>query len=165
MISLAAQCGRGPDRVNDLKNLRSLRGWDQDVPALLAAIGENAGRSSGDHLRDGAGEPVPPTLPQPLRAVMALRAGAMDHTLRCAAGDGHVPVMIGSGYFAEDGFHPASQGYRAWAGELAGPVAGPRTVSLGVVTRRGDAPDGHNGRLAARIQGLDSAGGSGAPAA
>jgi GDSL-like lipase/acylhydrolase family protein len=29
--------------VNDLKNLRSLRDWDQDVPALLAAIGETTG--------------------------------------------------------------------------------------------------------------------------
>jgi lysophospholipase L1-like esterase len=51
----------------------------------------------------------------------------MDHTLRRAAGDGHVPVnppMIGSGFFAEDGFHPSSQGYRARAGELAGPPPG-----------------------------------------
>jgi lysophospholipase L1-like esterase len=49
----------------------------------------------------------------------------MDHTLRRAAGNGHVPVnprMIGSGFFARDGFHPSSQGYHAWAGELAGPV-------------------------------------------
>jgi lysophospholipase L1-like esterase len=42
------------------------------------------------------------------------------------AGDRHVPVdpaMIGDGFFAEDGFHPSSRGYRAWAGALAGPVA------------------------------------------
>jgi lysophospholipase L1-like esterase len=31
--------------------------------------------------------------------------------------------MIGSGFFAADGFHPSSKGYRAWAGELAGPVS------------------------------------------
>jgi lysophospholipase L1-like esterase len=60
-----------------------------------------------------------------MRAVLALPARAMDHTLRRAAGNGHVPVnprMIGSGFFARDGFHPSSQGYHAWAGELAGPV-------------------------------------------
>jgi lysophospholipase L1-like esterase len=67
-----------------------------------------------------------PALPQPVRAVMAMRARATHRTLRSAAGDGHVPVsprMIGSGFFAEDGFHPSSRGYLPWAGELAGPVA------------------------------------------
>jgi lysophospholipase L1-like esterase len=67
-----------------------------------------------------------PALPQPMRAVMALRAQAMDHVLRRAAGDRHVPVdpdIIGDDFFAEDGFHPSSQGYRAWAHELAKPVA------------------------------------------
>jgi lysophospholipase L1-like esterase len=67
-----------------------------------------------------------PALPQPMRAVMALRARAMDHVLRRLAGDRHVPVdpqIIGNGFFAEDGFHPSSSGYRAWAGQLAGPVA------------------------------------------
>ena len=31
--------------------------------------------------------------------------------------------MISSGFFAEDGFHPSTSGYRAWAAQLAGPVA------------------------------------------
>ncbi|HEY5986276.1 MAG TPA: hypothetical protein VIV12_07870 [Streptosporangiaceae bacterium] len=54
-------------------------------------------------------------VPQPMRAVMALRARAMDHALRRAAGDGYLLVntqMIGRGFSAEDGFHPSSQGYR-----------------------------------------------------
>jgi lysophospholipase L1-like esterase len=111
--------------VNDLKNLRRLRDWDQDVPALLGAINDLTG---GVPVIVSGMAPVSqfPALPQPMRAVMALRARAMDHTLRRAAGDRHVPVnprMIGSGFFAEDGFHPSSQGYRAWADELAGPVA------------------------------------------
>jgi lysophospholipase L1-like esterase len=110
--------------VNDLKNLRSLRAWDQDVLALLAAISETTG---GVPLIVSGMAPVSrfPALPQPMRAVLALRARAMDHTLRRAADDRHVPVslrMIGSGFFAEDGFHPSSRGYRAWADELAGPV-------------------------------------------
>jgi lysophospholipase L1-like esterase len=110
--------------VNDLKNLRRLRDWDHDVPALLAAIAET---TSGAPVVVSGMAPVRlfPVLPQPMRAAMAVRARAMDHVLRQAAGDRHVPVdpaMIGDGFFAEDGFHPSSRGYRAWAGALAGPV-------------------------------------------
>jgi lysophospholipase L1-like esterase len=67
-----------------------------------------------------------PALPQPMRAVMAVRVRAMDQVLRRAAGDRRVPVdpqIVGSGFFAGDGFHPSSSGYRAWAGHLAGPIA------------------------------------------
>lgn len=111
--------------VNDLKNLRPLRDWDHDVGALLAAIDEMTGEA---RVVVSGMAPVSrfPALPQPMRAVMALRARAMDHTLRRVGGDGYVPVnaqMIGGGFFAEDGFHPSSQGYRAWAGQLAGPVS------------------------------------------
>jgi lysophospholipase L1-like esterase len=111
--------------INGLKNLRPLRGWDHDVAALLAAIGQATGRVP---VIVSGMAPVSrfPALPQPVRAVLALRASAMDHALRRVAGDGHVPVnpqMIGSGFFAADGFHPSSKGYRAWAGELAGPVS------------------------------------------
>jgi lysophospholipase L1-like esterase len=69
-----------------------------------------------------------PALPQPMRAVMAVRARAMDYVLRRPAGDRHIPVdpqIIGSGFFAEDGFHPSSSGYRAWAGPVAQAVASP----------------------------------------
>jgi lysophospholipase L1-like esterase len=111
--------------VNDLKNMRRLRDWDHDIPALLAAIGETAG---GVPVIVCGMAPVSrfPALPQPMRAVLAVRARAMDHTLHRVAAGRHVPVdpqMIGSGFFAEDGFHPSSQGYRAWADALAGPVA------------------------------------------
>lgn len=110
--------------VNDLKNLRRLRDWDRDVAALLSAIGETTG---GVPVIVSGMAPVSrfPALPQPMRAVMALRARAMDRTLQREAGERHVPVtprVIGNGFFAGDGFHPSSQGYRAWAGELAGPV-------------------------------------------
>ena len=109
--------------VNDLKNLRRLRDWDRDVPALLAAIRE----ATGAAVVVCGMAPVSrfPALPQPMRAAMAVRARAMDHVLRQAAGGRHVPVdpqMIGDGFFAEDGFHPSSRGYRAWADALAGPV-------------------------------------------
>jgi lysophospholipase L1-like esterase len=111
--------------VNDLKNLRRLRDWDRDVPALLAAID---GMTGGCPVIVSGMAPVSrfPALPQPMRAVMALRARAMDHVLRRVAGDRHVPVdpqAILNGFFAADGFHPSSAGYRAWAAGLAGPVA------------------------------------------
>jgi lysophospholipase L1-like esterase len=57
---------------------------------------------------------------------MAVRATAMDRVLRQAGRGRHVPVdpsIIDSGFFAADGFHPSSAGYRAWADVLAGPVA------------------------------------------
>jgi lysophospholipase L1-like esterase len=111
--------------VNDLKGLRPLRAWDRDVAALLAAVEQTTG---GAAVIVCAMAPVGrfPALPQPMRAVMAMRAVAMDHTLRRLAGSRHVradPAIIGPGFFAEDGFHPSGQGYRDWAGELAGPVA------------------------------------------
>jgi lysophospholipase L1-like esterase len=110
--------------VNDLKNLRRLRDWDRDVPALLAAIDQRVGKVP---VIVSGMAPVSrfPALPQPMRATMAVRARAMDGLLRRVAGDRHVPVdpqIIGNGFFAEDGFHPSSSGYRAWADELAGPV-------------------------------------------
>ncbi len=135
--------------VNDLKGLRPLRAWDRDVAALLAAIDQTTGdqttgdQTTGDQTTGGAAvivcamAPVSrfPALPQPMRAVMALRAIAMDHTLRRLAGSRHVradPAIIGPGFFAADGFHPSGQGYRAWAGDLAGPV----TAALAARDRR-----------------------------
>jgi lysophospholipase L1-like esterase len=111
--------------VNDLKNLRRLRDWDHDVPALLGAIAETAGQVPV--IMSGMA-PVSrfPALPQPMRAVLAVRARAMDLVLHRVAGDRHVridPAMIDDGFFAADGFHPSSSGYRAWASQLAGPVA------------------------------------------
>jgi lysophospholipase L1-like esterase len=111
--------------VNDLKGLRPLRAWDRDVAALLAAIGETTG---GAAVIVTGMAPVSrfPALPQPLRAVMALRAIAMDHALHRLAGSRHVqvdPSIVDGTFFAEDGFHPSGPGYRAWASHLAGPAA------------------------------------------
>jgi lysophospholipase L1-like esterase len=110
--------------VNDLKNLRRLRDWDHDVLALLCAIKEMTG---GVPVVISGMAPVGrfPALPQPMRAVMSLRASAMDQSLRRVARGRHVPVnpqIIAGGFFSEDGFHPSPDGYSAWAGELLGPV-------------------------------------------
>jgi lysophospholipase L1-like esterase len=110
--------------VNDLKGLRPLRDWDRDVAALLTAIDQTTG---GVPVIVCGMAPVSrfPALPQPMRAMMGLRAKAMDHTLHRLAGTWHVrvdPSIIDDTFFAEDGFHPSATGYLAWAGELVGPV-------------------------------------------
>jgi lysophospholipase L1-like esterase len=117
--------------VNDLKNLRRLRDWDHDVPELLRDIRQTAGEVP---VIVSGMAPVNrfPALPQPMRTVMAVRARAMDRVLRRVAGARHVPVdatMIRDGFFAADGFHPSSSGYRVWADRLAGPVTHAVTAS------------------------------------
>jgi lysophospholipase L1-like esterase len=111
--------------VNDLKNLRRLCDWDRDVPGLLDAIDEATGQVP---VVVSGMAPVSrfPALPQPMRAVMAVRAKAMDRVLAQLAPGRHVPVdprIIDSSFFATDGFHPSSTGYGAWADQLAEPVA------------------------------------------
>jgi lysophospholipase L1-like esterase len=110
--------------VNDLKNLRRLRDWDRDIPALLGDIAQTAGQVP---VVVSGMAPVSrfPALPQPMRTVMAVRARAMDRVLRRVAGERYVrvdPAMIRDGFFATDGFHPSISGYCAWADRLAGPV-------------------------------------------
>ena len=67
--------------VNDLKNLRPLRRWDQDVPALLSAIGAATG---GVPVIVSGMAPVSrfPALPQPMRG--ARPAGPGDAPTRAA---------------------------------------------------------------------------------
>jgi lysophospholipase L1-like esterase len=108
--------------VNDLKNLRRLRDWKRDIAALLAAVRETA---AGAEVVVSGMAPVGrfPSLPQPLRWVMGLRARAMDHELR--RDPGFVPLdasMARPELFGRDGFHPSSRGYQEWAEQLAGPV-------------------------------------------
>jgi len=91
-------CGRRPHRP--ARSSRGPRGWRQSVKRQARF------RWSSPGWRQCAGS----RRCRSRRAVLAVRARAMDHTPRSAAGDGHVPVsprMIGSGFFAADGFHPA----------------------------------------------------------
>ncbi|MEV7012742.1 SGNH/GDSL hydrolase family protein [Streptosporangium sp. NPDC051022] len=67
-----------------------------------------------------------PALPQPLRAVMGLRARALDRVMRETAADvagvTYAAVDVPAepaGFFARDGFHPSARGYEVWAGGLA----------------------------------------------
>lgn len=111
--------------VNDMLRLRSRRAWRHDLAALLADL---SGR-----LRPGgrvvvAGLPDLgrfPSLPQPLRAVLALHARSLDagsaqvaartpYAVHAAA-----PPIEGDDFFATDGFHPSGPGYGRWARALA----------------------------------------------
>ncbi|SEG87298.1 Lysophospholipase L1 [Thermomonospora echinospora] len=116
--------------INDLLKLRPLRRWEQDVTELIAAV-------------RAAGGPVPvlvagmphvhrfPSLPQPLRGVMGLRALAMDHAVRRVAARlpqvvhlrAAAPDLSDERLYAADRFHPSTEGYRLWAGQLAPAVA------------------------------------------
>lgn len=111
--------------VNDVLRLRSRRAWRRDVAALLDAL--------AGHLRPGgrivvAGLPDLarfPSLPQPLRTVLALHARGLDRGLaQAAARSPHTvhapaPPLGGDDFFAADGFHPSGPGYAQWAEALA----------------------------------------------
>lgn len=110
--------------VNDVLGLRPARAWQRDVEALTAALQK--------HLRPGgviilAGLPDLagfPSLPQPMRTVLALHARHLDRRLARAAADHPSTVHTGAppietpDVYAEDGFHPSAVGYRLWAAHL-----------------------------------------------
>lgn len=111
--------------MNDVLRLRPRRAWQRDLAGLLAAL--------EPHLRpDGriilAGIPDLsrfPSLPRPLRTVLALHARGLDRGLARAAAQvpaaSHAPAppISGPDFFAADRFHPSAQGYLQWARHLA----------------------------------------------
>ncbi|GGS58765.1 SGNH hydrolase [Planobispora rosea] len=106
----------------------------EDLGALRGAAGrEDSGAAPGVPILVTGMPPVGrfPVLPQPLRAVMGLRARALDHVMAAVAastlGVTHVRVEVPvevAGFFAEDGFHPSAAGYETWAEGLAGTLTG-----------------------------------------
>lgn len=113
--------------INDVLRQRAPRAWAADLERLVDAVRERVG-------------PVPvvlagvppagrfPALPQPLRALLGLRAAALDREAarlaRRLPGVVHVPAELPAGehFFAADRFHPSPAGYRVWAEALAEPV-------------------------------------------
>lgn len=117
--------------VNDLLELNPLRRWERDLAATIERVRDRCGQAP---LVLAGMPPVHrfPSLPQPLRAAMGLRARALDHRMRAVAARtdcGYVPSpvdrLIGdpATFFAADRFHPSSEGYRLWAAALAPTVA------------------------------------------
>lgn len=111
--------------VNDVLRFRPPQGWRSDLRRLIGALRRRLG-------------PVPvilapvprmqyfPALPQPLRAVLGLRARMLDRAARRLAHQTpavvHVPFVMDpcrGELFCADGFHPSVKGYAAWADQLA----------------------------------------------
>lgn len=115
--------------VNDLLGARTLGRFEHDVTALLRGV-----RAAGADVPIVLSGMPPlhrfPSLPQPMRAILGRRARAMDARLRRSAaglpGVRHrtfeLPADLAA-FFASDGFHPGTEGYRRWAAELAPHVA------------------------------------------
>jgi lysophospholipase L1-like esterase len=133
--------------VNDtLQWTRSAR-WRSEVKRLVAAVRERCGEIP---IVLSAVPPVGrfPALPQPLRAVLGLRARILDAALAELAADElararHVPMPRfadgGAGvepWFCADRFHPSPRGYAAWGAALAQAAHG----LLGASARKSISP-------------------------
>ena len=111
--------------VNDSTSFRSSGGWQGDLAVLLQALQERC----QPRLTLLSGVPPIghfPSLPQPLRWVLGLKAAALDHaaaTLAAATpGVLHVPMRLDNampGLMASDNYHPSAAGCAAWGRELA----------------------------------------------
>ena len=109
--------------VNDTTRWRSPRQWRDDLERLIAAVRQHVGPAA--ILLTG----VPPlgqfpALPQPLRAILGLRAVALDRAAMALAGSmprvAHLPVQVrDEADFAPDGYHPGPRGYAAWGAQVA----------------------------------------------
>lgn len=113
--------------VNDTLRFHAPARWASDLETLIAGL-----------RRDAPGLPVLlsavppmgrfPALPQPLRAVLGLRARVLDDAGRRLArrvpGLTHVPMPAMEGgdavpYFCADRFHPGPRGYAVWGEAVA----------------------------------------------
>lgn len=111
--------------VNDTTAFRPVHRWREDLAALVDAVTERA-RPQCLVL---AGVPEVgrlPALPQPLRAVMGMKARALDAATRRLAsglpGAVYVPVSIDPerpDHIATDGYHPSAAGCAVWAQVVA----------------------------------------------
>jgi lysophospholipase L1-like esterase len=109
--------------VNDTLRLTGRARWGREIRGIVTAL--DAGRVLLAGLPDLADFP---TLPQPLRRVLATQARTLDAELDAvAAADPtvvHAPAPpLGGLDFAADGFHPGAGTYRVWADHLAAVVS------------------------------------------
>ncbi|WP_111657291.1 SGNH/GDSL hydrolase family protein [Isoalcanivorax indicus] len=109
--------------VNDTTGLTRLRRWRHQLHQLVDTLQQ---RQPGARI---AFAPVPPmhrftALPQPLRAVIGLRARQLDRVLRQVSARRHCPVLdygdpSDPALLAEDGYHPSAAGFAAMGERLA----------------------------------------------
>jgi len=110
---------------NDVLRTRRARAFQDDVAALATSLQR--------HLRPGGGivlAGIPdlaifPSLPQPMRTLLALHARHLNRCLIRAAANAQStvyatpPPIDSRAFFAEDGLHPNAEAYRLWATHLA----------------------------------------------
>lgn len=107
--------------VNDTTAFRPVSAWRADMATLLDALADRC----RPRLTVLSGVPPVgrfPALPQPLRAVLGLKAAALDRALKMLAsnrrGTLYVPLALDTanpGLMARDGYHPSGAGCAAWA--------------------------------------------------
>ncbi len=111
--------------VNDSTSFRSSGRWQADLALLLATLQERC----RPRLTLLSGVPPMghfPSLPQPLRWVLGLKAAALDRAAASLAaatpGVVHVPMRLdisATGLMASDNYHPSAAGCAVWATQLA----------------------------------------------
>lgn len=127
--------------VNDTLRLRTTARWAADLTALVAVLRERVGPAS---VFLAAAPPMGrfPALPQPLRAVLGLRAHLLNATTAELAprldAVTYLPITlpVTPALFCADGFHPGPEGYRQWGGMLAAGMAGQLRQPSGATSER-----------------------------
>lgn len=113
--------------VNDVISLHHIGRWRKDLDALLQAL---SSRWSGAVIAFSGLPPMNhfPALPQPLRALLGMRARHFDRELRAIL-DGypqavHIPLDFEArpGSFSDDGFHPSEQSYAEFGAMAAAAI-------------------------------------------
>lgn len=110
--------------VNDVTSLTSLRRWENNLTELIEYLSTTAPRP----VLAFVGLPpmhVFPALPQPLRALIGIRARSVDQRLQdvCSRYPAalHIPVEFDADpdNFAGDGYHPSEASYAVFAAAVA----------------------------------------------
>lgn len=111
--------------VNDTTAFRTSRRWRNDVETLLDRLQQHC---SPRYILLCGVPPLQrfPALPQPLKAIMGLKAWALNRKLVDLARGWsnliYVPIRLDPDdrhMIAQDGYHPSACGYAAWAAQLS----------------------------------------------
>jgi lysophospholipase L1-like esterase len=110
--------------VNDVLRLHTARRWTRDLTHLIGDIRARVGPAP---VVVASVPPLGsfPAFPQPLRAVLGLRALLLDRAAqRCVPTlirVAHSPAQLDAAdtAFGRDGFHPSVRGYRLWGAQIA----------------------------------------------
>ncbi|MFV9504197.1 MAG: SGNH/GDSL hydrolase family protein [Oscillochloridaceae bacterium umkhey_bin13] len=113
--------------VNDSLRMRSPGRWQADLTSLITDLRARVGPAP---IFLAAVPPMGhfPSLPQPLRLTLGLRAQLLDATAAALAPQlaavTHLPlsVPVTPDQFCADGFHPNPVGYQTWANLLAAAI-------------------------------------------